>query len=373
MFRGKRNQASAIRRRLMWAGGIGGLAAAALALLVRATTLQPAQVEPAPISGAAGRPLLQPGQRLSVLSYNVQYMAGKDYVFFYDLPNSSGPDLRPTAESITHTIAEVARIIRAENPDIVLLQELDYGARRTDYRDQLAELLRLLPVDYGCHATAFYWKAAFLPHPRIMGPVGMRLATLSKYRISSATRHQLPLMPGNWLVQQFNFKRAILETRLPIAGGGELAVLNTHLDAFAHGTDTMERQLATAAALLDRCTRQGIPWLIGGDFNLLPPGPARAALPPQHQEGYREPSELAPWFARYHAVPALPDLTGPDRARWYTFFHNDPAISAPDRTIDYLFYADTLRLARAAVRQHDTLAVSDHLPVVAEFALPGAG
>jgi len=56
--------------------------------------------------------------------------------------------------------------------DVVLLQEIDDGAARTDYNDQLARLLPLLPPEYVCHTTAFYWKAAYVPHPRIHGGAG---------------------------------------------------------------------------------------------------------------------------------------------------------------------------------------------------------
>jgi len=131
-------------------------------------------------------------------------MAGKNYVFFYDLLDNSGPDGRPSPEDIAKTLKEVARIIQDENPDVILLQEVDDGAKRTDYEDQLASLLPLLPKEYACYASAFYWKASFVPHPRIMGAAGMKLSTISKYKMTEAVRHQLALIPADPLTQQFN-------------------------------------------------------------------------------------------------------------------------------------------------------------------------
>ena len=142
-----------------------------------------------------------------------------------------------------------------------MLQEVDEGADRTDGQDQLALLLDELGDTWTCHASAFYWKAWFVPHPRIMGSVGMKLSTISKYAIDDATRYQLAQMPNDLLTRQFDIRRAILETRLPIAGGGELAVLNTHLDAFAQGSDTMQRQVAQTRELLDDLTDEGTPWV----------------------------------------------------------------------------------------------------------------
>jgi endonuclease/exonuclease/phosphatase family metal-dependent hydrolase len=58
-------------------------------------------------------------------------------------------------------------------------------------------------------------------------------------------------------------------------------------------------------------------------------------------------------------------MEDPDLGRWFTHFPNDPAVKAPDRTIDYLFMPRSLPLIEHHVRQHDTLRISDHFPVVA--------
>ncbi|PZR34623.1 MAG: endonuclease, partial [Ectopseudomonas oleovorans] len=58
------------------------------------------------------------------------------------------------------------------------------------------------------------------------------------------------------------------------------------------------------------------------------------------------------------------------QAQWYTHYPNDPAASGPDRTLDYLFYSPRLTPLASRVRQHDTLSISDHLPVIGRFFLP---
>src|SRR4029079_838374 len=128
----------------------------------------------------------------------------------------------------------------------------------------------------------FYWRAAYVPHPRIHGAVGMKLAILSRYQISGAQRHQLALIPGDPLSQQFYIKRAILEAHLPVAGGHDFVALDTHLDAFAQGSDTMAPQGAHSETLLASLPSAGLPWVIGGDFNLLPCDQARAVLLASH-------------------------------------------------------------------------------------------
>jgi len=348
-------------------------AAAVLVLLVAVVwlaTFHPAALQSAPVTCAQAAPVLRPGQSLTIMTWNVQFMAGKNYVFFSDLPDGNAPDERPSRADITKTLGEVARVIQAEHPDLILLQEVDDGAARTDYENQLARLTALLPPAYACQTEAFYWKAVYVPHPRIHGAVGMKLAILSKYQISSAGRHQLALIPSDPLSQQFNLKRAILEAHLPVAGGRDFVALDTHLDAFAQGSDTMERQVAEVDELLASLTSAGLPWVIGGDFNLLPSEQARAVLLASHQSFYNPQSEITPLYTHYRAVPSSAETSGPDAQRWYTYFPNDTAIGRPDRTLDYVFFAPNVQLGNHNVRQHDTLAISDHLPIIAEFQLP---
>lgn len=293
---------------------------------------------------------------IKLLNWNVQIMAGKDYYFYYE----GGPDERPSPEAIDKTTQEVARVIKEENPDIVLLQELDDGAKRTDHEDQLQNLLELLPEEYCCHSSAFYWQAVFAPHPSIMGSVGMKLSVISKYKIESATRYQLALKPDNWFVKQFDLKRAVLEVRIPRDQGKDLLVFNTHLTAFAFGSDVRSDQVEEIHSILKEKSGEGFPWIIGGDFNLQPPG--------TETEG--EGGEvIKPLFDDYRAVPSYGEVNGSNPEEWYTHFPNDPEIKGPSKTIDYFFLSEKISLGDHYVRQKGTLDISDHLPVVAEVSL----
>jgi len=327
-------------------------------------------MKPEKVFGTGPGPLLTPGQQIKVMSWNVQYMAGKNYVFFYDLADGKGPDRRPTQADIVATLKEVARVIREENPDIILLQEVDDNARRTDYQDQLALLLELIPADYKFHASTFYWKSSFVPHPKIMGKVGMKLSTISKFKIVEAFHHQLPLRRISALRQHFDLKRAVLETRLPVKGGNDFIVMNTHLSAFAQGEDTMQRQVQQLKKLMDQFTKEGSAWVLGGDFNLLPLGSGYERLAGHQKKYYQEKTEIEHLTSEYASVPSLKEVKGNAPEKWYTHFSNDPKITVPDRTIDYIFYSDNLQLGNHGVIQEGTLHISDHMPIVAEFTIP---
>jgi endonuclease/exonuclease/phosphatase family metal-dependent hydrolase len=345
------------------------LAAGLLLTLAWATTFHPDDIQAEEVVCPENAPVLQSGQPLKILTYNVQYMAGKNYVFFYDLPHDAGPDERPSPDDINQTLNEVARIIRNEDPDIILLQEVDDGAKRTDYQDQSARLLELLPDAYRCYASAFYWQAVFVPHPRIRGAMGHKLTTISKYRIDEATRYQLPLSPLDPLTQLFFYKRAILETRLTLDNAKDFVALNTHLEVSTQGTELKQAEIAQIDAHLTQLNQSGHLWVLGGDFNLLPPG-QHHRLRADQQTTYRPNTELTPLFNKYPVVPGPADINSDNYAQWFTVFPNNPSITQPDRTIDYIFFAKEMGLVNAYVRQKDTLHISDHQPVVAEFELP---
>jgi endonuclease/exonuclease/phosphatase family metal-dependent hydrolase len=355
---------------LKWFGIIIAGAFLSLVVLIYATTFHPAQTQDEKFVSPASAPLLKPGQKIKVLSWNIQYMAGKNYVFFYDLLNGNGPDERPSAKDIGITLGEIRRIIVDENPDIVTIQEIDEGSKRTDYQDQLALLIGMLPKEYSSYSSTFYHKAAYVPHPRIKGSVGLKLAVISKYKISKAVRHQLPIIPDNILVRQFNFKRCVLEARLPVEGRKEMAVFDSHFDAFAQGSDTMRKQVERLMALLDSTSKEGASWVIGGDFNLLPPGKSYERLPVEQRAYFNEKTELAPIFSKYRSFPSLDEINGPDYPRWLSHYPNDPAAKGPDRTIDFIFLSDSLKLGVHYIRRKDTLKISDHLPLIAEIIVP---
>ncbi|GLZ84149.1 endonuclease [Metapseudomonas resinovorans] len=337
--------------------------------LIYALTWHPAAREPAILACQAEAPQLQPGQALKVMTWNLQYLAGKRYVFYYDLPEGNGPDERPTAEDLAYSLDEVVRVIREEQPDIVNLQELHEGARATDYQDQLALLQERLADLYPCASQAFYWKAAFVPHPHILGSVGMKLATLSRFRIESAERLQLPLEENDPISRQFDKKRALLVSYLPIRGGGRLAAINTHLDALAADQETLKRQVAMTRGLLDQLQSEGLPWVLAGDFNQLPPGQYEQLSEAQRSRYVRD-SELKALWSRYPMIPSIGEASGAQQTQWFTHFPNDPRVKGPDRTLDYVFHSPSLTRIEARVRQQDTLRISDHLPLTARFFLP---
>ena len=224
-------------------------------LLSRYLNYHPRPIEPVQTRNRENAPWLAPGQRIRVVTFNVQFLAGTGYSFFYD----GGPDTLVARSDVESTAVKVAAFIANSNADLVLLQEVDCGARRTGYLDELTLLLNALPPEMQNHAATYYWKSKFVPHPKVLGAAGTMLVLFSRYRLGKARRYRLPGVPGNPIDRDFNLKRAILEVELPLSNGEFLTILNTHLEAFPKGTDVMERQIGKVLQRLNQLTQANQP------------------------------------------------------------------------------------------------------------------
>lgn len=306
----------------------------------------------------ADAPPLPRGHRIRALVWNVQYAAGRAPHFFYD----GGADVSVDRPTVERTLDAIAEVIRRTDPDIVLLQEVDRGSRRTVFVDQHEVLLQAVP--YPCHASTPYHRAVYVPHPphEHLGRVDMHLSVFSRYRLDRAVRHQLALLDESWVRRQFNLRRALLEIDVPLADGGRLVLFNTHLSAFSRGDGTVARQMAAIDARLAAAEDGGAPWVLGADLNTLPPGddPERLGA---HAELYRDGSQVAPLIERYHwPVPA--DELAADPQPWRTYL--PWGAEAPDRTIDYVLHGERVAPHGFSVLS-DVTDVSDHLPMVFDF------
>jgi endonuclease/exonuclease/phosphatase family metal-dependent hydrolase len=322
-----------------------------------------------PVYNNDNAPVLVAGQSIKVLSWNIQFLAGnRNNHFFFD----GGSDPWPDKNVIDHTLSEVVRVIHDEDPDIVLFQEVDDGSERTFNEDQLQRILANLPDSLHNHTSSFYWKSHYILHPDIMGSAGMKLSTISKYRIDKAIRYALsPITTDNLIRRQFSPKRAMLEAYFPISNGQTLRAINTHLSAFAQGSNTMEKQIEQVDKLLIDIEKNNGIGFAGGDFNLIPPGNAYRRLSAFNKRYYNElGTELAPLFEKYLMVPGLNEVNGENYQRWYTNMATDSDPKVPDKTIDYFIFANGLKPDTAYVRMEDTIHISDHLPLIINVTIP---
>ena len=332
-------------------------------------------------------PLFPKNKSLSVLSWNIQYAAGMNYNPWYQ--HSTNSDRKPTKLSVYETLDKIAAVIKKIDSDVVLLQEVDINATRTYDINQVEVLLKKLP-QYKHYSIAYYWKNSFNPHYKIRGKVGMALVVLSKYELKKATRYALPLFEDQDLItKHFYLKRAIQEVKMPTQSGETIVLLNTHLSAFSSENSTvMQKQVKTIKEHLEAIEKTGDRWLLGGDFNLLPPGQAsitnkrvkikiREALRGANKykserrlsmidfsdiKQEKEPSEIHLLFDDFAVFPSLKAIKKNSQAMltWKPNFSFDVGLT---KTIDYVFYSKKWSLKKVGVLQKEGKNISDHMPV----------
>ncbi len=327
------------------------------ALLVRCLNYFPRSLERAPVWCAGAPKTLRVGQRFSLLSWNLQFGAGRSYHFFYD----GGGDVHASRSKVERTLSQIGALLSEQSPDLVLLQEVDRDSARTTRLDEL-DRLRGLNL-WSCWTSTPYHRSRYVPVPlrEPLGRVDMHLATGSRFRMAWARRHALPLLDEWFWRRAFNLKRAILETAVPLSGFSRpLVLLNTHLSAFSHGDGTLSRQVDVIMARLKRLDEGGYPWILAGDFNMLPPGESGRRLGDEakYYSGARSP--MARLFRRYRtAVSAKAYAADPSRHYTYIKF----GAKEPDRRIDYIFVSAMVRVFDVRVL-HPHPYPSDHLPLL---------
>lgn len=296
-------------------------------------------------------------ESLTLLSWNIQFAGSRKHHFFYD----GGRAVHVPKEDVLSTLDSITQVFKEIDADILLIQEVD---RHTDRTANIDELEHLRGYTLGINwASTPYHKVPYVPHPSFepMGRVNLHLSILSKYRLLDATRTQLSLLQEPRWRQYFNLKRAILETRMPIGTGQQhLIVANTHLSAFSHGDGTLSKQIATIKAWMDK-QPAGQPWILAGDFNLLPPNDTPNRLGDDALLYADSSNPIVEIYNNYAEV--FEDALGSEN-RTYLPVGSD----TPDRKIDYIFYGGPIEIQKASVLSEHH-AISDHLPIRLQFRL----
>lgn len=213
--------------------------------------------------------ILKKGLPLSVMTFNIGYCgldAGED--FFMD----GGSRSRCT--SLEQTLANLKNItsfLAAEKADLIVLQEVDVKSSRSYWVDQLTHLKKSL-VGYGA-IFAVNYQVPWVPVPltRPIGAVMSGLLTFSRFNVQSAVRYRFPGSEA-WPRQLAELDRCFIESRLPVEGGKELVLLNSHLSVFDKGGRIRKLQLAYMKNRLLDEYEKGNYVIAGGDWNHGLPG-----------------------------------------------------------------------------------------------------
>lgn len=236
-------------------------------------------------------------QRLKVMTYNIHHCN----------PPSAGDKI---------DVEAIAKVINAEKPDFVALQEVDVNTERSgkgkNQAKQLADLTGM----------KFYFSKA-IDHQG--GDYGV--AVLSRFPIVDSARYDLPVH-----ADKPEENRTIAAVTVVLPSKQKMIFASTHL-----GLKEPNR-LLQAEKIIEHFGKTKLPMILAGDFNAVPESPVIA------------------YFDQYFTrtcsgcKPTIP-------------------VENPDKTIDFIMSNKSSKLRGSNTRVIDEQYASDHLPVVAEFEL----
>ena len=207
-----------------------------------------------------GAPL---GEEITLMTYNIGFGAySSDYSFFMD----GGEYARAySAEAVVENLGDAIKAIDNENPDVILLQEVDIDGTRSYHIDQSAKISEHFEgYDDG---TAVNYDSPYFFYP-LRQPIGKNksgMMTLSKYNISWVRRRSLPVEDS--LYKYLDLDRAYTMTKIPTVGGKNFLVYNVHLSAYTSDGSIADEQLTMLVEDMMSEYAKGHYVVALGDFN----------------------------------------------------------------------------------------------------------
>jgi endonuclease/exonuclease/phosphatase family metal-dependent hydrolase len=214
-------------------------------------------------------------------------------------------------------LQRIADVINRERPDLVGLQEVDRGVKRTEGKDEIAELARLTRMDYAFGHNLDYQGGQY------------GVAILSRFLIQKIDHQKYQ----NRVEAE---RRGMLRVEVEIQGR-PISFVTTHLDY-----QTSDGRLFEAEQLLRLLNGVKDPLIIAGDFNDEPAGNTVKLMLGGFEDA---------WISSHSKGSGL----------------SYPADN-PVKRIDYIFYRRNDGVRAKKTWMVNTLA-SDHLPVMAELEI----
>lgn len=248
--------------------GVLLLAVIALVLWLTVTEYRPKAVELVPVSSLPDKPSPAVSSTLHILSLNTGYGGlGKESDFFMD----GGIGVKPEESQVLENVGGILNILREQDADVYLLQEVDRDSSRTYGMEQGVVYQTQLDKHFFT-TNALNYSCNFVPYPwPPIGKVHSGIQTLSSFAINKAERIALPC-PFKWPVSAANLKRCLLVSYVPLENSDkELVLVNLHLEAYDDG----EGKAAQTQMLMEFLTSEyekGNYVIAGGDFNQTFPG-----------------------------------------------------------------------------------------------------
>ena len=245
------------------------------------------------------------------------------------VPNDTVPEqkrlLRVMAYNIHHAnppsqqdsidIPAIVRTIRAQNPDLVALQEIDANTERSGPGNQAEIIADSLGMQ------VFFGKS--INHEG--GDYGV--AILSKFLISEGTVHRLPTDSGT-----NGEKRVLATVKIALSNNKFIRFGSTHLDSQKEDTN----RILQIKEIRKIASKEDLPMIIAGDFNASPDSEVITILDQVFKRTCTD------------CEPTIP-------------------VDHPEKAIDFIIFKPEKAFKVNSHKVIDETYASDHLPILAIF------
>ena len=340
--------------------------------------------------------------RFRVMSWNIKYGAKRNPFWF----DCWGDQVSMSQAEVSANMESLYEMIKEVKPDILMVEEIELHSRRSAYYDMIQGILDHTALNYAAYYET--WNSRYIPSEGL-GRMSLGNAIFSTYPITKSEKiMQDDRRDLDALTKPFYLHRAIGRAEVRLSEELKVAVFVIHTSAYDQdGTDTEDgTKVKQIKQIYELVSQERLPFILGGDFNELPPTAARIDSFPDERtspvcgDEFEQPpytpevmsplyTALKPWIPldRY-------GQTELEQSRYYTHSvlganevneQGDPG--QWNRTLDYLFASsDTTWVAGSTdVLQHkgqrvgevdesgaspldwslsnDPLSLSDHAPV----------
>lgn len=205
---------------------------------------------------------LESGREYSMISYNIGFAAyTKDFGFFMD----GGTESRARSkESVLNVMDGITDLLEEENPDLLVVEEVDFDSDRSHHVD-LREILTD-SLDGYSHVFAQNYDSPYLFYPFTCphGASKSGILTLSRFPITESVRYSLPIEES--LMKLVDLDRCYAVSRIPV-GEKELVVFSTHLSAYTSDGTIATKQVRILVDEMQKEYEKGNYVICAGDFN----------------------------------------------------------------------------------------------------------
>lgn len=339
-------------------------------------------------STVVNEPLPDAHPELRVVAWNVKYGAGR-IPFWFDC---WGDRVQMTSDEVAKNMQGIFDLLNEVKPDIFMAEEIELNSRRSGYYDMIRGVLEHTGLNYAAYFET--WDSRYIASEGL-GRMNLGNAIFSRYPIRFAERiKQEDRTDLDALTATFYIHRAVGRAEIEIAPDTRVTAMVVHTEAYDND-GTKQRQIAQIHQIMKA---EKYPFVLGGDFNELPPTAARSLGFPDERtsavcgDDYAQPpytpAVMQPFYDDFLPYITLERYGRTELEQKAYFTHsvlgpddqNDAGVAGGwNRTLDYLWIrrTDAWKPGTTDVIQskgqrvggegtlitQDVLRLSDHAPV----------